>query len=119
MGDDDIAGGFDPAAVVSDTVRGAKGADDGIPRNLCSFRAFQDEVESRTHLAGALGEEVSSTGMAIDGVARNFVARSDLGGAVPVKEFVFDGVAVGVIANEALTFVPVGSRNFRGAGRSY
>ncbi len=119
MGDDDPAGGLDPAAVVSDAVRGAKGADDGVTRNLCNFRAFQDEVESRTHLAGALGEEVSSTGVAIDGVAGNVVARSDLGGAVPAEELVFDGVTVGVIANEALTFVPVGSRNFWGAGRSY
>jgi hypothetical protein len=38
---------------------------------------------------------------------------------MPVEELFFDGVAVRVIANEALTLVAVGGENFGGGGRSY
>lgn len=95
------------AFVVEATV-GADGADDVVGSGCDVCGLFEDETEAMTELIGTLFEEAEGVGMAVNAAA---MAESefpgDVGGAAPVEEIVFDGLAGGMLADDAANRVIV------------
>ena len=67
--------------------------------------ALDHAGEGEAQILIASGEEYHRVGMAIDGAPSDLVGVGDVGGVMPVQEFFFDRVAIGVEANVALALV--------------
>ena len=92
-------------AVVGEAGLGADGSDDCIGSGFGIGAFFDHTVEGEAHVAPAEFEEPEGVSVAVDGVFGDFVVDGDRAGGSPVEEVEFDQVAVGVIANVALTAV--------------
>ncbi len=118
MGDDDAAGGLVPMAFVVEATVGADGANDVVGSGCDVCGLFEDEAEAVAELSGTLFEEAKGMGVAVNAAA---VSESefpgDVGGAAPVEEIVFDGLAAGMLADDAANGVVVEAGGRLGLGR--
>lgn len=108
MGDDDAAGGLVPVAFVVEAGIGADGADNVVCRGCDVSGVLEDQAEAVAELVGTLLEEAEGVSVAVDAAAMAEVEFfSDFGGADPAEEVVFDGFAVGMLADDAADAVVV------------
>lgn len=102
VGDDDALGGFGPATVVADAAVGADGADDAVGGGCDRLRLLHQEFEAAAGAGGAFFEQAVSAGVSVNGAAlAEAVFVGEEGGALPVKETLLDGLAVGVVTDGA------------------
>ncbi len=101
------AGDFGPAAVAVDAAVGAHGAEDGVAGEGYVVDGFDEGVEGGVQTLAALEEKAGGAGVTVDGaVVAEFVILRELPGGAPVDEFLFDGFAFGVVADDAAAAVP-------------
>ena len=106
MGDDRALDGLGPAAVFVDAGMGFDGADDAVGRGLDAFGLLHDEFEAAAATPGALLVEAQGTGVAIDDAAiTKLEFMGDGRGTLPVEESLFNGFALGMAADGAVTLV--------------
>ena len=106
VGDDHALDGLGPAAVFVDAGMGFDGADDAVSRGLYGFGLLDDEFEAAACSRGALLVEAKGAGVAVDDAAvgkLEFIGNG--GGTLPMKETLFNGVAFGMAADGAMSFV--------------
>ena len=103
----DLGGDFGPAAVAVDAAVGAHGAKDRVASKCYVVDGFDEGVEGGVQTFAALEEKAGGAGVAVDGaVVGKLVVPRELPGGSPVNEFLFDGFAFGVVADDAATAVP-------------
>jgi hypothetical protein len=106
-GELDLGGDFGPAAVVVDAAVGAHGPKDRVAGECYIVDGFDEGVEGGVQTFAALEEQTGGAGVAVDGaVVGEFVVLRELPGGAPVDEFLFDGFAFGVVADDAAAAVP-------------
>ena len=105
-GELDLGGDFGPAAVAVDAAVGAHGAEDRVAGEGYVIDGFDEGVEGGVQTFAALEEQADGAGVAVDGaVVIEFVVLRELPGGAPVDEFLFDGFAFGVVADDAAAAV--------------
>ena len=101
-GELDLGGDFGPAAVAVDAAVGAHGAKDGVAGERYIVDGFDEGVEGGVQTFAALEEQAGGAGVAVDGaIVGELVVLRELPGGAPVDEFLFDGFAFGVVADDA------------------
>src|SRR5579859_8093849 len=101
-GELDVGGDFGPAAVAVDAAVGAHGAEDRVAGEGYVIDGFDEGVERGVQTFAALEEQASGAGVAVDGtVVVELEVLRELPGGAPVDEFLFDGFAFGVVADDA------------------
>ena len=93
------------------TVRGdvgeeANGLKDGVGSHGHAFGAFDDLSQREAQTGAAAREEPASVGVTIDGALGELVDLGDGARARPLQKFLFDLLALGVLAERALALVP-------------
>ena len=102
----DLGGNFGPAAVAVDAAVGAHGAEDRVAGEGYVIDGFDEGVEGGVQAFAALEEKAGGAGVAVDGaIVAELVVLRELPGGAPVDEFLFDGFAFGVVANDAAAAV--------------
>ena len=102
----DLGGDFGPAAVAVDAAVGAHGAEDRIAGEGYLVDGFDEGVEGGVKAFATLEKQAGGAGVAIDGaVVVELVVLRELPGGAPVDEFLFDGFAFGVVADDAAAAV--------------
>ena len=102
----DLGGDFGPAAVAVDAAVGAHGAKDRVAGEGYVVDGFDEGVEGGVQTFAALQEQAGGAGVAVDGaVVVELVVLRELPGGAPVDEFLFDGFAFGVVADDAAAAV--------------
>lgn len=102
VSDDDALGGFGPTTVFAKAAIGADGANKAIGGGGDSFSLFNQEFETATCASGAFFEEPEGVGVAVNGAAlTEVVFVGEEGWALPMEEALFDGLAFGVVADDA------------------
>src|SRR5580704_5126524 len=105
-GELDLGGDFCPAAVAVDAAVGAHGAKDGVAGEGYVIDGFDEGVEGGVQTFAALEEKAGSAGVAVNGaIVAELVVVSEPRGGTPVDEFFFDGIAFGVVADDAAAAV--------------
>ena len=105
-GELDLGGDFGPAAVAVDAAVGAHGAEDGVAGECYIVDGFDEGVEGGVQTFAALEEQAGGAGVAVDGaIVGELVVLRELPGSAPVDEFLFDGFAFGVVADDAAAAV--------------
>src|SRR5580704_13929256 len=105
-GELDLGGDFCPAAVAVDAAVGAHGAKDGVAGEGYVIDGFDEGVEGGVQTFAALEEKAGGAGVAVDGaIVAELVVVSEPRGGAPVDEFLFDGIAFGVVADDAAAAV--------------
>ena len=105
-------------AVVIDAGESAHGANDGVRRGSGDmFGAFEDMAKNAANFAVADADEVEGAGVAIESADIN--VEIGCGGArtAPVNEFLFDEIALGMLTDGAVRFVPIDVHTFGGNGQ--
>jgi hypothetical protein len=111
-GELDLGGDFGPAAVAVDAAVGAHRAKDRVAGEGYVVDGFDEGVEGRVQTFAALEEQAGGAGVAVDGaVVGELVVLSELPGGAPVDEFLFDGFAFGVVADDAAAAVSFEEEN--------
>ena len=101
MNDDGLRGA-DPVAFAVQLGIEANGADDGGGRHIYRVHMFEERLERDANRLAATCEQSGGVGVAVNrGVIREAELFGDVDRMAPVKEIVFDGVAVGMSANGA------------------
>jgi hypothetical protein len=119
LGDDYLAWGFLPLAVVVDVAVEADGADDGRGGDRDAMGLFEDGFEDDAEIAAAELIQAEGADVAVESfVIVETVFADDGCGAGPVDEIVFDESAVGMMADGAFAGVAfaVGCRGQSGRG---
>ena len=102
----DLGGDFGPAAVAVDAAVGAHGAEDGVAGEGYVVDGFDEGVEGGVQTFAALEEQAGGAGVAVDGaIVGKLVVLRELPGGAPVDEFLFDGFAFGMVADNAAAAV--------------
>jgi hypothetical protein len=102
----DLGGDFGPAAVAVDAAVGAHGAEDRVAGECYVVDGFDEGVEGGVQTLAALEKQAGGAGVPVDGaVVVELVVLSELPGGAPVDEFLFDGFAFGVVADDAAAAV--------------
>jgi len=96
----------DPAAVFGDVSEDAHGLDDGFGGDWDALDLLKDVRERKAEIFAAALEELESVGVAVDGALGELVALGEGARAAPSQEFLFDLVALRVLADGALSSVP-------------
>src|SRR6202007_539920 len=105
-GELDLGGDFGPAAVAVDAAVGAHGAEDRVAGEGYVVNGFDEGVEGGVQTFAALEEKAGGAGVAVDGaVVIEFVVLRELPGGAPMDEFLFDGFAFGVVADDTAAAV--------------
>jgi hypothetical protein len=105
-GELDLGGDFGPAAVAVDAAVGAHGAENRVAGEGYVVDGFDEGVEGGVQTFAALEEKAGGAGVAVDGaIVAELVVVSEPRGGAPVDEFLFDGFAFGVVADDAATAV--------------
>src|SRR5579862_3212587 len=105
-GELDLGGDFGPAAVAVDAAVGAHSAKDGVAGEGYVVNGFDEGVESGVEAFAALEQKAGGASVAVDGaVVAELVVVSEPRGGAPVDEFLFDGFAFGVMADDAAAAV--------------
>src|SRR5579859_5456438 len=105
-GELDLGGDFGPAAVAVDAAVGAHGAEDRVAGEGYVIDGFDEGVEGGVQTFAALEQKAGGAGVAVDGaVVAKLVVVSEPRGGAPVDEFLFDGFAFGVVADDAAAAV--------------
>ena len=105
---------FNPFSELIDVSVGVHGFDDGSRCNFHDFGTFDNRFESDADGFSAASEDAGSVDVTVNGgMVGEAVLPSDLVGAAPAEEFVFDGFTVGMTAHVA----PAGVRP-HGSARS-
>ena len=105
-GELDLGGDFGPAAVAVDAAVGAHGAKDRVAGKGYVIDGFDEGVEGGMEAFAALQEEAGGAGVAVDGaIVAELVVVSEPRGGAPVDEFLFDGFAFGMVADDAAAAV--------------
>src|SRR5580693_7164461 len=100
-GELDLGGDFGPAAVAVDAAVGAHGAKDRVAGEGYVVDGFDEGVEGGVQTFAALEEQTGGAGVAVDGaVVVELVILRELPGGAPVDEFLFDGFAFGMVADD-------------------
>lgn len=103
--DDDVARRIDPAAVVGDVSKDANSFNDGVRGGRDVLGLLENVIERETEIVAAALKEPTGVGMAINGALGELVKGGDGARAAPLQEFLFDLVALRVLANGALALV--------------
>lgn len=102
VGDDDALGGLGPAAVFVEAAVGAHGADDAVGGGCHRFRLLHQEFEAAAGSCAAFFEQADGASVAVDGATlAEAVFVGEECRALPVKETLLDGLAVGVVTDGA------------------
>src|SRR4029077_6910107 len=105
-GELDLGGDFGPAAVAVDAAVGAHGAEDRVAGEGYVVNGFNEGIEGGVQTFAALEEKTGGAGVAVDGaVVGELVVVSEPRGGAPVDEFLFDGFAFRVVADDAAAAV--------------
>ena len=105
-GELDLGGDFGPAAVAVDAAVGAHGAEDGVAGECYVVDRFDEGIEGGVQTFAALEEQAGGAGVAVDGaIVVELVVLREFPGGAPVDEFLFDGFAFGVVADDAAAAV--------------
>jgi hypothetical protein len=105
-GELDLGGDFGPAAVAVDAAVGAHGAKDRVAGEGYVVDGFDEGVEGGVQTFAALEEKAGGASVAVDGaIVGELVVLGELPGGAPVDEFLFDGFAFGVVADDAAAAV--------------
>ena len=105
-GELDSGGDFGPAAVAVDAAVGAHGAEDRVAGEGYVINGFDEGVEGGVQTFAALEEKAGGAGVAVDGaVVGELVVVSEPRGGAPVDEFLYDGFAFGMVADDAAAAV--------------
>ena len=102
-----MRGRFDQFAVSRDAGVGADGANDGVTRRKDIVGALDDVAEGKTHVDVAPPEQPGRMGVAIERPRLDLKVVGDVVDGLPMHEFLLDGVALGMIADGAATFVMI------------
>src|SRR3984957_13553673 len=106
-GELDLGGDFGPAAVAVDAAVGAHGAEDRVAGECHVIDRFNEGVEGGVQAFAALEEKTGGAGVAVDGaIVGELVVVSEPRGGSPMDEFLFDGFAFGVVADDTAAAVP-------------
>ena len=85
---------------------GSHGAKDRVASEFHVVDCFDEGVEPGMEIFAPLEEKASGAGVPIEGaIVGEIVVLSELPRGAPVKEFFFDGFALGMVADDALTAV--------------
>src|SRR6201984_231960 len=105
-GELDLGGDFGPAAVAVDAAVGAHGAKDRVAGEGYVVDGFDEGIGGGVQACAALEEKAGGAGVAVDGaIVAELVVVSEPRGGAPVDEFLFDGIAFGVVADDAAAAV--------------
>lgn len=108
-GVDDFSDRFDPFAVAGEATGGANGLDYVVASDFGGVYLLDDAVEGVADVAAAAGEEAGGMGVAVDGrVVGDSEIAGDGVGTFPIEEGVFDGLALGMMADTASAAVAGG-----------
>jgi hypothetical protein len=89
-----------------DAAVGAHRAEDRVAGECYVVDGFDEGVEGGVQTLAALEEQAGGAGVTVDGaVVVEFVVLSELPGGAPVDEFLFDGFAFGMVADDAAAAV--------------
>jgi hypothetical protein len=92
--------------VAVDAAVGAHGAKDRVAGEGYVVNGFDEGVEGGVQTFAALEEKAGGAGVAVDGaIVAELVVVSEPRGGAPVDEFLFDGIAFGVVADDAAAAV--------------
>ena len=119
LGDHRFAWRLFPLAVVVDVAVHAGGADDGRRSDADAIGVLEDGLECDAEIAAAENVEAESLDVAVERfVIVELIFADDGVRADPVDEIVFDGVAIGMIANRTFAGVAFGIGRGVGIDRS-
>jgi hypothetical protein len=114
---DYVLGRIDPLAMVVEVGASDDGADHGIGGDGDDHGLLDDGRKRYSEVGGALGEESSGVGVAIDGrVMGDAEGFGDAFGTMPVEEFALDFVALWMAADATLAVVAEGRKRDAFAG---
>ena len=103
VSDDDFFAGLVPMAVVVDAREGADGANNRVGGWDDALGLFDEEAEGVAGLLRASVEEAEGVGMSVNDAAVGEIEFvGDDGWAVPVKDALLDGFAVGMITDRTV-----------------
>ena len=102
----DLGLDFGPAAVAVDAAVGSHGAKNRVAGEGHVVNGFDEGVEGGVQTFAALEEKAGGAGVAVDGaIVGELVVVSEPRGGAPVDEFLFDGFAIGMVADDAAAAV--------------
>jgi hypothetical protein len=105
-GELDLGGDFGPAAVAVDAAVGSHGAKDRVAGEGYVIDGFDEGIEGGVQTLSALEEKAGGAGVAVDGaIVGKLVVVNEFRGGAPVDKFLFDGIAFGVVADDAAAAV--------------